>query len=44
MTTVENIEYMNTGDFCDSCTAIVETIDGEFRMIRYNEGDFYYGE
>ena len=41
---VESVEYMNTGDFCDSCTAIVETFDGEFKMIRYNEGDFYYDD
>lgn len=41
MRVLEGIEYMNTGDFCDSCTAIAETHDGEFVMIRSHEGKFY---
>lgn len=27
--------YMNSGDWVESCTALVETIDGEWRVIRW---------
>lgn len=33
MKLIDNIEYMNTGDWVESCTAIVETYDGEFQLI-----------
>ncbi len=31
------IRYMNTGDWVESCTAIVETLDGAYRIIRWSE-------
>lgn len=34
ITTMDNIVYMNTGDFVESCTAIVEHFDGTFELLR----------
>ncbi|MDY0264421.1 MAG: UDP-2,3-diacylglucosamine diphosphatase [Sulfurospirillum cavolei] len=33
--TIDGIEYLNCGDWVESCTAIVETYEGEFRIIRW---------
>ena len=33
--TIEGVEYMNTGDWVESCTALVETLDGEWKIIKY---------
>ena len=33
--TIDGIEYMNTGDWVESCTAIVETLDGEWKLINW---------
>jgi len=33
--TVEGIEYMNTGDWVESCTALVETFEGKWEILRY---------
>ncbi|UTJ06444.1 UDP-2,3-diacylglucosamine diphosphatase [Arcobacter roscoffensis] len=30
---IDGIEYLNCGDWVESCTAIVETFDGEFKII-----------
>lgn len=30
--------YMNTGDWVESCTAIIEYLDGSFALIEYQEG------
>ncbi len=35
MRDIDGIEYLNCGDWVESCTAIVETLDGEFRIIRW---------
>jgi UDP-2,3-diacylglucosamine pyrophosphatase LpxH len=32
---IEGIKYLNCGDWVESCTAIVETYEGEFRIIRW---------
>jgi len=29
------IEYMNTGDWVESCTALVETFEGKWEIVRY---------
>ena len=29
----DGIKYMNDGDWCESCTALVETQDGEWKII-----------
>ncbi|SFZ82738.1 UDP-2,3-diacylglucosamine pyrophosphatase LpxH [Devosia enhydra] len=31
------VHYINTGDWVESCTAIVETDDGQFELIRWSE-------
>lgn len=31
------IQYINTGDWVESCTAVVETADGEFELIWWTE-------
>ena len=33
--TIEDILYLNTGDWVESCTAIVETHDGEIELIEW---------
>lgn len=32
---IQNIEYLNCGDWVESCTAIVETFEGEFKIINW---------
>lgn len=32
--TINNVKYMNTGDWVESCTAIVEHYDGTFEIVR----------
>ncbi|PHR72403.1 MAG: UDP-2,3-diacylglucosamine hydrolase [Arcobacter sp.] len=32
---IKDIEYLNCGDWVESCTAIVETYEGEFKIIEY---------
>ncbi len=36
---IEGVHYLNTGDWVESCTAIVEHSDGRFEIIRWVEGD-----
>lgn len=36
---IDEIEYLNCGDWVESCTAIVETFDGEFKIINWLEKD-----
>ena len=31
----EGIHYLNCGDWVESCTAIVETYDGELRLVSW---------
>jgi UDP-2,3-diacylglucosamine pyrophosphatase LpxH len=28
--------YMNSGDWCESCTALVETMDGEWKVVEFH--------
>ncbi len=32
---IDKIQYLNCGDWVESCTAIVETYDGEFKIINW---------
>jgi UDP-2,3-diacylglucosamine pyrophosphatase LpxH len=32
---LEGVRYMNCGDWVESCTALVETMDGEFRIVHW---------
>ena len=34
---IDDIHYLNCGDWVESCTAIVEEFDGTFRVIQYSE-------
>jgi UDP-2,3-diacylglucosamine pyrophosphatase LpxH len=36
--TVNGIEYMNDGDWVESCTALVEHYDGKWEIIRWQQG------
>lgn len=33
--TIDDIQYLNCGDWVESCTAVVETLDGEFKIINW---------
>ena len=33
---VDGLTYMNCGDWVDSCTAIVEHLDGRMELIHWN--------
>lgn len=35
--TVDGLLYCNSGDWVESLTAVVETLDGELRIVRWNE-------
>ena len=37
ITNVNEISYLNTGDWVESCSAIVEKYDGKFELIYWNE-------
>jgi UDP-2,3-diacylglucosamine pyrophosphatase LpxH len=39
MDTVNGIEYMNCGDWVESCTALVEHCDGRFEIIHWRQTD-----
>ncbi len=34
--TIEGVEYMNTGDWIESCSALVETFEGEWNLVISN--------
>lgn len=34
---IQNLDYLNTGDFVESCTAVVETWQGEFKIIDWSK-------
>lgn len=36
---IDDIAYFNIGDGVESCTALVETLDGEFQIVDYNTPD-----
>jgi len=36
---IDGIEYLNCGDWVENCTAIVETYDGEFKIIDWLDDD-----
>ncbi len=36
MRRIDGIVYINTGDWVESCTAVGETEDGSFEIIRWN--------
>ena len=33
---IDGVEYINTGDWVESCTAIVETWEGEFQLLEFS--------
>ena len=40
MKTIEGIDYMNTGDWVESCTALVEHYDGTWELIHWKDSDY----
>ena len=36
---INNITYMNTGDWVESCSVIVETLDGEIQLLVLNQNN-----
>lgn len=36
---IDEIEYLNCGDWVESCTAIIETYEGEFKIINWLENE-----
>lgn len=34
---IEGVHYINTGDWVESCTAVIETTNGELQLIRWRE-------
>lgn len=34
---LQGLEYMNSGDWVESCTALVETLEGEWKIIHWQE-------
>lgn len=36
---IDGIEYKNSGDWVESCTALVETLDGEWKIIYWYENE-----
>ena len=34
---IDDIQYLNCGDWVESCTAIVETLEGEIKLLRWVE-------
>ena len=39
MKMIEGIEYKNSGDWVESCTALVETLDGEWKVIHWHDDE-----
>ena len=39
MKMIDGIEYKNSGDWVESCTALVETLDGEWKVIHWHENE-----
>jgi UDP-2,3-diacylglucosamine pyrophosphatase LpxH len=36
---IEGIEYLNCGDWVESCTALVEDFDGKIKLVHFHEND-----
>ncbi|MDM5271529.1 UDP-2,3-diacylglucosamine diphosphatase [Sulfurovum sp. zt1-1] len=39
MKIIDGIEYKNSGDWVESCTALVETLDGEWKVIHWHDDE-----
>jgi len=37
--TIGGVEYLNTGDWVESCTALIEDYDGKIRLVHFHEDD-----
>ncbi len=40
--TIHDIEYLNTGDWVESCTAIAEDFEGRFHLIHWLNSDIHH--
>jgi UDP-2,3-diacylglucosamine pyrophosphatase LpxH len=34
---IQGVTYMNSGDWVESCTALVETVEGEWKIVYWTE-------
>jgi UDP-2,3-diacylglucosamine pyrophosphatase LpxH len=39
MRTIDGVEYLNCGDWVESCTALVEDFDGKIKLVHFHEDD-----
>ena len=39
MKMIDGVEYLNCGDWVESCTALVEDFDGKIKLIHFHEND-----
>jgi UDP-2,3-diacylglucosamine pyrophosphatase LpxH len=39
MKVIDGVQYYNTGDWVESCTALVEDFDGKIKLIHFHEDD-----
>lgn len=37
---INDVEYLNDGDFCESCTALIETDTGDFFILEHRDGNY----
>jgi UDP-2,3-diacylglucosamine pyrophosphatase LpxH len=37
--TIQGVEYLNCGDWVESCTALIEDFDGKIKLIHFHEND-----
>jgi UDP-2,3-diacylglucosamine pyrophosphatase LpxH len=37
---IDGTVYCNTGDWVESCSALIETLDGELQLLRWPNGRY----
>ncbi len=37
--TIDGVQYLNCGDWVESCTALIEDFDGKIRLVHFHEND-----
>ena len=42
MKSIDGIEYMNCGDWVESCTALVEHHDGTWELIHWKDTEYVH--
>jgi len=39
MKTIDGVQYLNCGDWVESCTALIEDFDGKIKLVHFHEDD-----